>query len=196
MLRVRPAIGADFETITGFIDEASWWLASKGTDQWARPWPDELERDDRVRRGIKEGCTWMVVDEGESVATISCRRDGNPELWRDCERAEAAVYVSRLIVRRSRGGQRIGNELINWAGLWARRQYAARWIRIDVWTTNTMLHHYYRKRGFRFCRRCDYVSYPSAMLFQKPTAGITSADVPRLREVPVLQRPAGQRTTM
>jgi len=195
MLEVRPAIGADFETIIGFIDEASWWLAGKGTDQWARPWPDQMERDDRVRRGIKDGCTWMVVDECESVATISCRRDGNPDLWRQSERAEPAIYLSRLIVRRSHGGQRIGNELIDWAGLWSRRQYAASWIRIDVWTTNTMLHDYYRKRGFRFCRRCDDVSYPSAMLFQKPTAGITSADVPRLREVPDLQAPADRRTT-
>jgi GNAT superfamily N-acetyltransferase len=188
MLCVRPAIGADFETIIGFIDEASWWLAGKGTDQWARPWPDELERDDRVRRGIKDGCTWMVAEEGQSVATISCRRDGNPDLWHDSERAEPAVYVSRLMVRRNRGGQRIGNELIDWAGLRARRQYGARWIRIDVWTTNTMLHDYYRKRGFRFCRCCDDVSYPSAMLFQKPTAGITPADIPRLPEVPDRQR--------
>ncbi len=195
MLHVRPATSTEFETIIGFIDEASWWLAGKGTDQWARPWPDETERDDRVRRGIKDGCTWMVVDEGESVATVACRRDGNPDLWSNFERAGPAVYVSRLIVRRSHGGQGIGNELIDWVGLWSRRQYAARWIRIDVWTTNTTLHDYYRERGFLFCRRCDDVSYPSAMLFQKPTAGITSADVPRLQEVPDLQPAAGQRRT-
>jgi len=135
----------------------------------------------------------MVVDEGTSVATVSCRRDANPDLWHQSERAEPAIYLSRLIVRRSHAGQRIGYELINWAGLWSRCQYAASWLRIDVWTTNTMLHDYYLSRGFRFCRRCDDVSYPSAMLFQKPTAGITLADVPRLREVPDLQARADQR---
>jgi hypothetical protein len=31
------------------------------------------------------------------------------------------------------------------------------------------------------------------MLFQKPTAGITLTEVPRLREVPDLQAQAGQR---
>lgn len=189
MLHVRPATSADFETIIDFIDEASAWLASKGTDQWAKPWPDETERDDRVRRGIKDGCTWMAVDDGQSVATISCRAGGNADLWDASEQAEPAVYVSRLIVCRRCTGQDLGRELIDWAGLWAAAQYDARWIRIDVWTTNAMLHRYYEDRGFRFCRRCDDVRYPSAMLFQKPTASITAADVPRLHEVPALRRP-------
>jgi GNAT superfamily N-acetyltransferase len=191
-MHVRPAEAGDMPVIIGFIDEAAGWLAEKGTDQWAEPWPDRAQRDGRVRRGIEDRCTWMVQDGDLTVATVSCRPEGNPQLWSLAEQAELAVYVSRLIVGRSHGGQGIGNELFDWAGKWAAAQYGARWIRIDVWTTNALLHDYYEKRGFSFVRECDYVDYPSAMLFQKPTAEITDADVRRLREEPDLRRPSAR----
>jgi GNAT superfamily N-acetyltransferase len=189
MLHVRPATPADEQIIIGFIDEAAGWLTDKGTDQWAKPWPNLGERDERVRRGIRDRCTWMVEEDGVPVATISGRPIGNRELWTEDELAEPAVYVSRLIVRRGYGGRDLGTELINWAGLWAARQYGARWIRIDVWTTNEPLHKFYEKRGFVFCRVADAVDYPSARLFAKPTDSITVADVPRLREEPALRTP-------
>jgi GNAT superfamily N-acetyltransferase len=178
--------------IIGLIDEAADWLASKGTDQWAKPWPNRPERDGRVERGIRDRCTWMVEDDGSPIATISGRPAGNRDLWTKAELAEPAVYASRLIVSRSHSGQDLGTELLDWVGLWANRQYDARWMRIDVWTTNTMLHNYYEKRGFEFIRRCDYVDYPSAALFQKPTTRIGAADVTRLHEIPALRRPGSQ----
>jgi GNAT superfamily N-acetyltransferase len=196
MLHVRPAEKDDMPVILGFIGEAAGWLADVGTDQWSKPWPDKRQRDARVRRGIRNRCTWMVEDDGRPIATISCRPQGNQNLWTDAESRDPAVYVSRLIVCRDYGGQAIGNELFDWAGKWAATQYGAQWIRIDVWTTNTMLHEYYEKRGFSFIRECDYVDYPSAMLFQKPTAGITDADVPRLAEVPKLARPKPRRPSL
>jgi GNAT superfamily N-acetyltransferase len=175
--------------IIGFIDEAADWLASKGTDQWAKPWPNRPERDGRVVRGIRDRCTWMVEDDGSPVATISCRPTGNRDLWTRSELTEPAAYASRLIVSRSHSGQDLGIELLDWAGLWAKRQYGARWMRIDVWTTNKMLHNYYEKRGFEFIRYCDYVDYPSAALFQKPTSRIGAADVTRLDQIPELRQP-------
>jgi GNAT superfamily N-acetyltransferase len=190
MLHARPAEPGDLATIIGMIDEAAGWLWEKDTDQWSTPWPTRAERDGRVKRGIDDRCTWMVLDEAGIVATISCRPDGNPQLWSDHERMEPAVYVSRLIVRRSHGGQGIGHELFDWAGKWAARQYGAAWIRIDVWTTNVALHDYYEKRGFRFLRKRVDPRYPSAALFQKPTASITDSDIPRLRGTPILRKPA------
>lgn len=196
MLRVRPAEKDDMPIILGFIDEAAAWLADKGTDQWSKPWPTTRQRDRRVRRGIRDKCTWIVEDDGRPIATISCRPRGNPKLWTDAESAEPAVYVSRLIVCRDYGGQAIGNELFDWAGKWAAAQYGARWVRIDVWTTNTLLHEYYEKRGFSLMRKCDYVEYPSAMLFQKSATAITDADVPRLQEVPELVPPKSRRPSL
>ncbi len=181
------------ETILGFIEEAAQWLPMKGTDQWSEPWPDRSRRDHRIRRGLESRRTWMVDADGTPVATISCRPDANPELWTQTEQLVPAVYISRLIVSRGHAGEDIGRELLDWAGYWAATQYHAQLIRIDVWTTNAALQNYYEKRGFWRVRFADNVDYPSAALLQRPTAGISAADMPRLREIPSMLKPADYR---
>ena len=78
--------------------------------------------------------------------------------------------MARLIVSRAFAGRALGAALLDWAGLRARRHYASRWVRVDVWTTNVALHAYYRRQGFQFCEFGEaYTRYPSAALFQKAT---------------------------
>ncbi len=79
--------------------------------------------------------------------------------------------------------------MLDWSGLLAARQWGARWIRVDVWTTNLALHNFYSGRGFSFVRLCEKVDYPSSALFQKPTSQIGPADVPRLTDTPGLMAP-------
>ena len=55
---------------------------------------------------------------------------------------ERAVYLHRLVTARKYAGHGLGESLINWAEKYARAKYRAKWIRIDVWTTNTDLHRY------------------------------------------------------
>lgn len=191
---IRPAEMRDMTVILGLIDEAAVWLnREKGTDQWQRPWPDRAARDQRIRRGIKNGRTWMVEDHhdaaaggGKPVATVSCGRGGNKKLWTARERAEYAVYISRLIVSRNYAGLGIGAALLNWAGLRGREDWRAEWIRLDVWTSNLELQAFYIKQGFANIRTYKFDNaweYPSAALFQKPTQDIVSADAGRFREV-------------
>jgi GNAT superfamily N-acetyltransferase len=195
--RVRLGTPDDQDSILRLIGQAAVWLkVNKNTDQWSRPWPNAAERDDRVLRGLRAGCTW-IVDDDEAllnddylpVATLTCRSDANPKLWKEQEQDEPAVYVSRLIVNRNYAGLRIGKELLEWAGKWAKAQYGARWLRIDVWTTNIALQGYYQQDAFRFVRFCDDVDYPSAALFQKTTDGLERVATPRLPEVPFLLGP-------
>ena len=176
-LRIRCAAADDMETIIGLINDARAWLPSKGTDQWAEPWPNPAARDARVLRDLKAGRTWLVHEDGGDapVATITCSDRGNRRLWTAEEQLASAVYIARLIVRRNRAGERIGEALIDWAGARGVRCWSAEWIRIDVWTTNEALRNYYEKRGFhhyRVCKFNDDEYYPSAALFQKPTAEI------------------------
>ena len=56
-LRIRRGTTGDADTIIGMIDEAADWLRGKGTDQWAKPWPNPAARDGRVRRGLRNGHT-------------------------------------------------------------------------------------------------------------------------------------------
>jgi ribosomal protein S18 acetylase RimI-like enzyme len=176
-LRIRPAQPGDMRTIINMIDEAAGWLREKGTDQWASPWPNRKARDARVRRGITGGKTWVAEDAQGAAATITFRADANPKLWNALEQGDRAVYVSRLVVSRRSARRGIGSRLIDWAGLHAREDWNAQWIRIDVWTTNHALHKYYKNQGFEFCRLCDDTEYPSAALFQKPTARIAPPDM-------------------
>ncbi len=51
MLSIRRASNEDLKLILYFIDGAADRLKTKGADQWAKPWPNEAERDARVMRG-------------------------------------------------------------------------------------------------------------------------------------------------
>jgi hypothetical protein len=57
-------------------------------------------------------------------------------------------------------------------------QWDADWLRVDVWTTNLGLHNYYKGQDFEYLRtvetECEW-DYPSAVLFQKPTAAVNRA---------------------
>ena len=125
VFHIRPARISDMSALIGLIDEAAGWLKTeKDTDQWQRPWPNPPARDQRIRRGIKNGRTWIVEDWTEPlgsprrlVATVSCGRGGNKKLWTQRERKKKAVYISRLIVSRAHKGRGVGAALINWASV-------------------------------------------------------------------------------
>jgi ribosomal protein S18 acetylase RimI-like enzyme len=184
--QIRQAVADDMPAILGLIALAASWLQGhKDTDQWAKPWPDKANRDARVRRGISDGLTWMVEDNGVLAGTVTCRERGNPKLWTADELNSPAVYVSRLIVCRGHAGRGLGAALIDWAGERGRLAWGADWIRVDVWTTNLALHQYYKGQGFEHLRSLEFHDpwdYPSAALFQKPTAKIDPAAAARFTE--------------
>jgi len=165
----RQATSADHQTILNLYKDASDWLHTKNTDQWARPWPSWEARDQRILASIAAGATWIVGDGTDAVATITAHHRGDAALWTRRERRQPAVYVHRLIVNRDYARRGVGAGLLDWAARRAAAQYGARQVRIDVWTTNTALHDYYRGIGFLFVRFADCpASYPSRALFQRP----------------------------
>jgi ribosomal protein S18 acetylase RimI-like enzyme len=195
-LAVRPATVTDMAAILTLLDEASAWLRTKDTDQWAQPWPSLSARNRRIFNGLCAGRTWLVVDDrNAAVATVTSRRYGNHKLWSREELREPAVYLSRLIVARRHAGMGIGEALIDWAGERAQRYWNAQWVRIDVWTSNIALRNYYEKRGFRYYGELrfradtpDEERYPSGALYQKPAAAIDHAAAARFRELAPLAK--------
>lgn len=174
----------NMNAVLHLIREARGWLADKGTDQWAKPWPDEEQRNARVWRGLQVGATWIVWAGRIPAATVTITPNCNTAVWRDsgCDLDEPAVYAHRLIVDRRFAGWGLGAELMDWTGLRGRRDYGAKWIRIDVWTSNQALHGYYEKRGFDHCGRCPDPEYPSGALFQKPVSAIAEPVRPLFSE--------------
>jgi ribosomal protein S18 acetylase RimI-like enzyme len=171
-LALRRATERDHGVIVGLIDAAAYWLRTKNTDQWAQPWPSAEDRHHRIRRDLIAGKSWIVWEDGIPAATITADPDENPA-WPARMRHDPAVYVCRLVVSRAYAGQGLGAALLDWAGLRARERHGARWVRVDVWTTNKALHAYYRRQGFEFWGFSEALRhYPSAALFQKVTEGI------------------------
>ncbi len=154
--------------VVRLIDDAAVWLRTKGTDQWARPWPSQADRDSRVLAHLLDGKTWVCRDGKVTAATITADPDDDP-YWSQPQ-PEPAVYIHRLVINREYAARGLGAELLNWAGSTARRRYGAIWIRVSVWTTNVGLHEYYRRQGFILCGYHADDGYPSGARFQKPTA--------------------------
>lgn len=167
--------------IIQLIDEATVWLATKGTDQWARPWPSRADRDSRILAHLRQGKTWLCRDGEIVAATITADPDEDP-YWAQA-RPELAVYVHRLVINRAYAGSGLGAELLDWAGRRARLRHGALWVRISAWTTNLGLHEYYRQQGFVLCGYHPDDGYPSAARFQKSTALITDQGQPLFTEV-------------
>jgi GNAT superfamily N-acetyltransferase len=168
------------------LREASRWLGTRNTDQWAVPWPDENGRNTNIKRAIRAGRTWIVVDEESRPAATLTASPNDHGIWPEPDRRDPAVYVRRITVSRSPAyaGHGLGAQLLDWAGLRAHRDYGARWVRVDVWTTNTKLHDYYLRQGFAHCGLCPIPGYPSAALFQKPVESIKVPGAPLFREDP------------
>jgi GNAT superfamily N-acetyltransferase len=162
----------DHDVIVGLIDAAAEWLRTKNTDQWSQPWPSEEDRHHRILYDLIAGKTWIAWHDGTPAATITTDPARNP-VWPTGSRDEPAVYVTRMVVSRAFAGRGLGAALLDWGGLRARRLHGARWVRVDVWTTNTALRAYYQRQGFAFCGFSNTSRYyPSAALFQKETGRI------------------------
>jgi GNAT superfamily N-acetyltransferase len=186
LLVLRRATPDDFEAVRSLLREASRWLGTRNTDQWAVPWPDENGRNTNIERAIRAGRTWIVVnDESRPAATLTASPNHHG-IWPEPDRRDPAVYVRRITVSRSPeyAGYGLGAQLLDWAGLRGHRDYGALWVRVDVWTTNTKLHDYYLRQGFEHCGQCPIPGYPSAALFQKPVESIKVPEALLFREDP------------
>ena len=177
-LELRRAGENDHDAIVGLIDAAAEWLRlTKDTDQWAMPWRSEEDRSNRIQRDLMTGRTWLLRYHSMAVATITADPEDYP-IWPPERQREPAVYVRRLVVSRELAGRGLGRTLLDWAGLTARRDYGAQWIRVDVWRTNKELHAYYERQGYLSCGMSADPDYPSGALFQKSTEQLEEPEPP------------------
>ena len=180
-LALRRAAPDELGVILELLGESVGWLQDKGIDQWAQPWPNEVSRNRRIARDLADGNTWLLLYGPTVAGTITVDPHHNA-VWPTHTRGDRAVYVRKLIVRRHYAGLGLGAWLLDWAADFAERRYKAQCIRIDVWTTNLRLHHYYRGQGFRFCDLVADPDYPSRALFERSTSRPRRDD--RWRPVP------------
>ncbi|MFC9632088.1 GNAT family N-acetyltransferase [Streptomyces mirabilis] len=147
---LRPAAAEDVPALLSLRAEAEGWLRTKGTDQWSDP--ETGERAIAKWRGsIDDGRAWVVVGErGRVLATVS-RGSVDRDFWTDDDRPESGLYLYKLIVSREASGRQLGTRLIDWVSRLAELEGRS-WVRIDTWRTNTELHAYYERLGFKHVR--------------------------------------------
>jgi GNAT superfamily N-acetyltransferase len=176
---LRLATPGDLDVVRGLVREAADWLrASKDTDQWSSPWPDQAGHLERILNDLIKNKTWLVWDGTTAAATITVDTEepldlNEQPIWPAHKRREPALYVRRVVVSRSYSGIGLGAALLDWAAEVAKRDHQAALIRIDAWTTNLNLHAYYEEQ--RFTRRegrdpRELANYPSQALFEREVA--------------------------
>ncbi|MGW3026342.1 GNAT family N-acetyltransferase [Streptomyces sp. NPDC001221] len=146
--------------------EAEGWLRTKGTDQWS-----DAETGERAiskwRASIDEGRAWVVVGEHDEVLATVSRGPVDRDFWTDADHPETALYLYKLIVAREASGRRLGIRVIDWMSRLAALE-GRTWVRIDTWRTNSGLHAYYERLGFRHVRTAEPPHRRSGWLAQRP----------------------------
>ncbi|MEV6967597.1 GNAT family N-acetyltransferase [Hamadaea sp. NPDC051192] len=142
---VRQATGSDVDTIIELREEAERWLAAKGVAQWTSDYSDYARSV--LKQFVDDGSAWVVENHGIVVATFSLYAQPDEDFWAWSEDRHDALYLSKLIVRRSHASQGIADAALNWAAT-RTRDSGKRWLRIDVRRDNMALQSYYLARGF------------------------------------------------
>lgn len=166
-LTIHQATPDDLVALTALQADSVAWLAAKGLDQWQSGQP-RAPRDrpgSHLTDSIDEHTCWIVDSDTEALATIIVDDKADPEFWSPAE-ANEALYVHRMIVKRSLAGHDLGAVLLDWADELA-GQARRHWLRLDAWRTNTALHDYYRHQGFAHVRTVDLAHRGSGALFQR-----------------------------
>ncbi|MFF4208678.1 GNAT family N-acetyltransferase [Streptomyces sp. NPDC001796] len=145
-MRITTATPADLEQLLTFRTEAASWISKLGSDQWRRPYPA-----DRLLATIEDGTVFMLRDGERTAGTITLTPDAEEGLWSEEELAEPSMFVNKLTISRDYAGRNLGGRLLDWAGDRAYRA-AAKWLRLDAWTTNERLQRYYLDQGFQYVR--------------------------------------------
>jgi ribosomal protein S18 acetylase RimI-like enzyme len=167
---LRPAAAEDVPALLALRTEAEGWLRDKGTDQWSDPETGERAIA-KWRASIDEGRAWAVVGEDDAVLATVSRGPVDRDFWTDADHPESALYLYKLIVARDASGRQLGTRVIDWMSRLAALEGRA-WVRIDTWRTNSGLHSYYERLGFRHVRTEAPTHRRSGWLAQRPAGAL------------------------
>ncbi|MFE3270206.1 GNAT family N-acetyltransferase [Streptomyces sp. NPDC059215] len=167
---LRPARAEDVPALLGLRTEAEGWLRNKGTDQWSDPETGERAIA-KWRASIDEGRAWVVLNEQDTVLATVSRGPVDRDFWTDADHPESALYLYKLMVARAASGRNLGVRVIDWMSRLAALEGRS-WVRIDTWRTNTGLHAYYERLGFRHVRTEAPSHRLSGWLAQRPAGEV------------------------
>jgi GNAT superfamily N-acetyltransferase len=161
---VVPAEEADLHRLLRFRSDSAAWLAARGIDQWARPFPART-----ILASIRAGEVFLIkeAESADAAATVTLDRRADARLWTEEEAKEPSLYVHKLSVDRAYAGAGLGARILDWADDQAARR-GCKWLRLDAWTNNPRLHAYYLEQGFTYVRTSTRPTVVSGWMAQRP----------------------------
>lgn len=148
----------DADIVLDILEEAAWWLLSRGIQQWV---PEQFKREPLLAH-ITAGEVYLVWRNGAALGTLTLQW-ADPRIWG--EQAADAGYVHGLAIRRAVGGQSVGRALLAWAERQAADAGKA-YLRLDCMAENAALRAYYERAGFTHVRDVFGKTW-SASLYEK-----------------------------
>lgn len=166
---MHRADATDLPKVMALLEERMRWLRERGSEQWNTGRNFEA----RIVDAIGRRDTWLLRDDGASIATLTLTSEGDPDFWTPEELSEPALYLGKMASAVCRSGEGLGSLMLSWAQDWAARSGfdSLRW---DVWRTNEQLQDYYRSVGGRYIRTVQAAHRWSGALFQIPTKRIAN----------------------
>lgn len=158
---MHRASAADLPEVMALLDERTRWLRERGNQQWNTGRNFETGIVDAIGRRN----TWLLRDDGASIATLTLTSDGDADFWTPDELGEPALYLGKMASAVRRSGEGLGSLMLSWAQEWTARSGfdSLRW---DVWRTNKQLQDYYRSLGGRYVRTVQATGRWSGALFE------------------------------
>jgi GNAT superfamily N-acetyltransferase len=166
---VHLADFGDVDPIIALLEESAQWMVSIGILRWQ---PGVfVASTGSLRSAVEARTVYVWKTDGVVRGTIRLTEQDH-SVWGVAP--GPALYVHKLTVQRSLKGHGFGTRLLQWAEDQARTRKLDR-LRLDCWSENVRLCHYYDCLGFR---RAGVVRVEGWLhqLFEKP--------VTREREVP------------
>jgi Acetyltransferase (GNAT) family len=166
---MHRAGAADLPEVMALLDERTQWLRERGSEQWNTG----RDFETRIVDTISRRKTWLLRDDGASIATLTLTSDGDPDFWTPEELRQPALYLGKMASAVYRSGEGLGSLMLSWAQDWAARSGfdSLRW---DVWRTNEQLQDYYRSVGGRYVRIVQAAGRWSGALFEIPARRIVN----------------------
>jgi GNAT superfamily N-acetyltransferase len=164
---MHRASTTELTEVMALLNERTRWLRQRGNDQWNTGRDPEAY----IINAISQRNTWLLRDNGTSIATLTLTAEGDPDFWTPEELRKPALYLGKMASTVRRSGEGLGSLMLSWAQDWAART-GFDCLRWDVWRTNKQLQDYYRSLGGHYLRTVPATHRWSGALFQIPAKRI------------------------
>lgn len=154
--RFRKTTEEDIEKVMEILERAKKQIARFGIDQWQDGYPTEED----IKRDIKEGNSYVLVDEGEIVGTTAFSFE-EEEAYKNLVAGqwitnnERYGVIHRIAVDGEKGKKGYAKELLQNMEEIAKSQNVFS-IRTDTHEGNNGMKAYLYKNGFTYCGVCKY----------------------------------------